>query len=197
MTDTTDNDNIVSFNKGNSPMTAQIPDEGLKLLELDGHTISLNQNYLFSLTGPYFVDSENFVSINDAKNALVRATEVAQKVKKSMNTVELRAYDKKGEQVIIRGVHGNTGKLLGADDDVYPRTDTVRALLREAASLSTQLQSVTGKLYPLRIKYSRTYGRINPASYDKIIAELHTDFEAATTKAAFLDAPKVISEAKE
>ncbi len=151
-------------------------------LSYKNHTITITPQWHFKITGLLFDEKLNhtFSNIREAKNEIDARIETAQKQKKNDVLMALKAVrDTDGELVTIRGIHMNTGKLLGSDGDVYPQVPWIIAAAKKIAVNNAETRRLVQSIRPFRISATRAYQRIKAEDYERMVNALETEYNKA------------------
>ncbi len=154
-------------------------------------TVDTDRSWKFKIEGPMIMDGgdawadsfEQAKSKIDAKAAAMR--------KQKAIKLALPCLDDTGKKVIATGVHAGNGYVLGVGDGdhLYPDIPWVQEALTKLLRLRKESSDLVSLLHPFRIKIKRTYGRMDPAQYDRIAAGF-TEEHDRITKDAQRKAPK-------
>lgn len=170
-----------------------------QFIVVNGHTIALNADFRFLVTGPMFegetTGNSTFDSVFQAKQEIAGRLEAHAKQARAANSLRLTVYDAAGKQATIHGVHISRGSLLGVDEvgpaapgtgrdgDAYPFVPWLADLLKERIVVVERLSAIQRKLRFYAIRRNRTHTRIRAVDYDRVIAELETEYAEKTEKA--------------
>jgi hypothetical protein len=147
------------------------------------HTITLDDNWRFTVEGPLFERALTCLSMSDAEQAIDQRHAARVKQQKAENSFAVTALDDNGVQVVVRGIHSSQGHLLGVKSDrVYPVHPPLRDKLIRRATLMREVKALDDQLKPFSVMVRRTYGHTRPDKYDELLKGFTDEFAAKSAK---------------
>jgi hypothetical protein len=137
-------------------------------IEYLNHTISLDHDYRFQVTGPLFEHAATFDTYKQAQEQIAMRKQVATKEGIPELKLEVIPGNYPDRTVIIDGIHGTTQhlqlkpRLKDSEEptSVYPVAPFVRDLLKKRQQLRREVAAIDMALEPMSIGTRRGYGRI-------------------------------------
>ena len=166
--------------------------------EHHGHTVTVNTDFRFVVTGPQFSEKDDpFSSANDAKSEITKRIEAAQKEAVASRRISLPAFDAgTAREITIRGVNRTDSSVLGALDkgwfgaNFFPAVSWIKPLLAERLALLARVAEIEKQLLPYGMRAKVGYGgRVDPKDYETKTATLETEFDRKA-QAALAATPK-------
>ena len=158
-----------------------------------GHTVSLAQNWKFTVKGPEFDAARYevaFQSYEAAIEEVKKRVDTTQKIKAQNIHIDVQVVDAKGNLHKLDRINRNTGDLVGPDTRyVYPDHPWVIAQLQKKALLEGQLREVNDHLEQVAITTHRSYGKIAAEDYVGFINTFHKEYDKVAEKVGQLATP--------
>jgi hypothetical protein len=150
------------------------------------HTITLNDNWSFSVTGPEFDDerySITFKSLEAAQQEITHRVEQTTKVAAQNATLNVRALTEKGLAIDITRINRQSSRCHPDGRHLYPNVPWVRESLARLASLKSERDEIEKRLAQVQVENERAYGRIDADRYPQIVLKTQQAFAEAKRKA--------------
>lgn len=158
-----------------------------------GHTITLAQNWKFTVKGPEFDQARYevaFQSFEAAMEEIKKRVDTTQKIKAQNIHIDVQVVDAKGKVHKLDRINRNTGDLIGPDTRyVYPDHPWVIAQLQKKTQLEGQLREVNDQLEQVAISTHRSYGKIAAEEYVGYINNFHKEYDKVAAKVGELATP--------
>lgn len=170
----------------------------------ENHTISLNRHMSFDISGKHegALAAGGIESLRKAKElidehnrAKTREKRVAAKLAipaliVAVTGESMRDRSFEVRRVKVKGIHASQGHVtfdppadLDGNTSIYPDAPHVEKLLNDYAATKKALDNIEKEMRLYRVLNRRSHGRATAEQYDKLIASLVTDLEAAQKRA--------------
>lgn len=159
------------------------------------HTITLEQDWQFSVSGPEFDESKYSVRFKSYEAAIAeinKRVEDSERLAAKNVKLDARVSDKNGNIVSITRINRQNGELHGVNADVYPAVLWVREALREYSELQKRMLELRQRLVKLEISKSRGYGRIDADDYARVVTQFQRELEEKQQLAREMEKPKEV-----
>jgi hypothetical protein len=157
-----------------------------------GHTITLADDWRFTVTGPEFDKSRydiTFHSIADAKKEIESRVTDAAKVEAQNIRLDLHVYDDNGALLQVDRINRRTGNLnTVAGRECYPDVPWIGQALLRAKQARKAILEIEKAIEPFEIRVSRSYGKIEPEAYPNRVREFEAEHKRKREAALAIEA---------
>jgi hypothetical protein len=154
--------------------------------QVGSHTISITENWKFSVSGPEFEDDKKrgretlFASFEDARNEIEKRVTDSAKIRAQGVTLSCPIITSDGKRLTITRIDRRTGEVPDiSDSECYPDVPWVFDALHRRKMLYDEIETITSSLRAVRV----STGRIGVEEYPVKVAALDSAVKKATAKA--------------
>lgn len=162
--------------------------------EFMGHTITLNEQWCFNVSGPEFDDSRYKIAFNSYNDAIgeidKRVTEAAKLAAQNV-TLNIQVITEKGLLMDVNRINRTSGNINGVEGNkVYPYVPWIMTAVDQRNKARQLIRDIDAKLDKFGISTNRSYGRMDvnvyPASINRLNEEYTAKLEAAKKEGSTL-----------
>jgi hypothetical protein len=167
--------------------------------EFSGHTIELNADWSFTVTGPEFNHIEMrkrmFLSLVDARAAIQTALHEKEKFEAAKIHLHLEVIDEENRFHVVDKINRRNGYLVGLEDapalvgrsaKMYPNVPWVREAVKRFAEITKERSELAKRLDGLEMDVNRhryNSGRVDADDAVRYTKRLQDEYDEKTKKA--------------
>jgi hypothetical protein len=176
-----------TFPRGNPKVTPKDPEPNPNTKVYAGHTITLDHNWFFEVSGPEFDQSKysiKFKSLQDARDEIDKRKTDTSKIEAKKVSIHLIVLDEHGERCVIERINRTTSEVSGVTTDLfYPNVEWIREALSRRRKLQSEIATISDTLKKFQVSKSMGYGRIDTENYALRVEKLRNEFQEKTREA--------------
>lgn len=166
--------------------------------EYMGHTITLTDNWKFTVEGPEFDKTAlrykvTFESYEAACEEIKTRINDTSRVETLNLRLDVQVVDEKGSIIRLERINRSSGKVAGVDTRyVYPNFSWIRLAVTKLNTLRKEVEEIDKRLNVVRMDTHRSYSRISANGYAAAMSSFLKEYEEKVKKAEEASAPTLV-----